>query len=100
MAYIMNIATIWGDVMANIYRTAQAPNPASNYARQAFYDTTSRQLRAWNDSLPSCYTFSRENLDRAASNNEMGMYVTMHTVYHTTAMKLNRYMHLSTLQLE
>lgn len=98
MAYIINVATIWGDVMANIYRTAQAPNPASNYARQAFYDTTSRRLRAWNDSLPACYTFSRENLDRAASNNKMGMFVTMHTVYHTTTMKLNRYIHLSTLQ--
>ncbi|KAL2062724.1 hypothetical protein VTL71DRAFT_5796 [Oculimacula yallundae] len=92
MAYLINITTIWGDVMANIYRTSQRPSQSkarSNFA--TFYDNATLRLRIWNDSLPACYTFSPENLSRAASDGKLGTFMMMHTVYHTTAMKLNRY---------
>lgn len=98
MAYLISIATIWGDVMANIYRTSQRPNSsASRTAFSASYENATRRLRLWVDSLPSCYTFTTENLARAADDGKLGTFMTMHTTYHTTAMKLNRYIQQYTL---
>lgn len=98
MAYLINICTIWGEVMANIYRTAQRPIPlTSNSAFTAFYENATQRLHAWKNSLPTCYQFSAESLARAADTGKLGAYITMHTVYHTTAMKLNRYIQHSTL---
>ena len=98
MAYLINICTIWGEVMANIYRTTQRPVPlTSNSTFTSFYESTTQRLRAWKDSLPPCYQFSAESLARAADIGKLGTYITMHTLYHTAAMKLNRYMQHSTL---
>ena len=97
LAYLINIATIWGDVMANIYRTSQRPASMANANFAAFYETMTRRLRVWNDSLPSCYTFTSMNLRRASDAGKLGTFMTMHTVYHITAMKLNRYIAQSTL---
>ncbi|KAH7323959.1 fungal-specific transcription factor domain-containing protein [Rhexocercosporidium sp. MPI-PUGE-AT-0058] len=92
MAYLINITTIWGDVMANIYRTSHRPNPSNSRSNfPAFYDNATLRLRSWNDALPACYVFSAENLARAANGGKLGTFMMMHTVYHTTAMKLNRY---------
>jgi hypothetical protein len=97
-AYLINISSIWGDVMAQIYRSSQRPIPAtSNSAFATFYESINQRLRAWNDSLPSYYTFSAENLLRAARSGKLGTFMTMHAVYHTTAMKLNRYIQHSVL---
>ncbi|XMA09752.1 hypothetical protein WAI453_002543 [Rhynchosporium graminicola] len=92
MAYLINITTIWGDVMANIYRTSQRPSPSTSNSNFAtFYDNATLRLRIWNDALPASYAFSPENLARAARGGKLGTFMMMHTVYHTTAMKLNRY---------
>lgn len=98
MAYLINITTIWGDVMTQIYRTSKRPvslAQTSNFIR--FYDNATQRLRAWVESLPSFYTFSKANLARAASTNKLSTFVTMHMCYHTTFMKLNRYVQQSTL---
>ena len=98
MAYLVNISSIWGDVMAQIYRSTQRPTPAtSNSAFAAFYGSVNQRLAAWTESLPNCYTFSAENLLRAARSGKLGTFIMMHTVYHTTAMKLNRYIQHSIL---
>jgi hypothetical protein len=98
MAYLINISSIWGDVMAQIYRSSQRPaQMTSTSSFTAFYDSINKRLRAWDQSLPSCYTFSPENLLREARSGKLGTFITMHTVYHTTAMKLNRYIKHSTL---
>jgi len=85
--------------MANIYRGSQRPVPYTpNYAfMAAFLERTSQRLQEWKDSLPQCYQFSAESLRRAADSGKLGTYMTMHTVYHTTAMKLNRYIQKSAL---
>lgn len=98
MAYLISIATIWGDVMANIYRTSQRPNSsASRTAFSASYENATRRLRQWVDTLPNCFTFTAENLARASSSGKLGTFMMMHTTYHTTAMKLNRYIQQYTL---
>ena len=98
MAYLINISTIWGDIMENIYRTTQRPVPAtSDSAFTAFYKNASKRLHAWKDSLPNCYQFSPESLNRAAEGGKLGTYITMHAVYYASSMKLNRYMRHSIL---
>lgn len=97
LAYLINVATIWGDIMANIYRSSQRQNGCTSNSFPTFYEETSRRLRIWHESLPSCYTFSPENLKRAADDGKIGVFMTMHTVYHTTSMKLNRYVRVASL---
>jgi hypothetical protein len=97
MAHWINITTIWGDVMANIYRSSQRPTPlASNSAFIAFYDRASYRLQQWKDSLPQCYQFSTDNLQREALSGDLSTYMLLHTIYHTTIMKMNRYVQKST----
>jgi len=98
LAYLINISTIWGDVTANIYRTSQRPVSSNfNSAFTTFYESTTHRLTSWVNSLPSNYTFSTENLRRATETGKLGTFMTMHTVYHGTVMKLNRYIQKSAL---
>ena len=97
MAYLINVSTIWGDVMANIYRTSQRSEPSNNATFKLFYDQSQLRLHQWKDSLPQCYQFSAENMKSALDSGILGIYMTMHTVYHTASMKLNRYIQRSIL---
>ena len=97
MAYLINIASIWGDVMANIYRNSQRPEAFNSSKFGDFYVTTTARLATWKQSLPQCYMFSTETLARAADSGNLGTYMAMHTVYHSTMMELNRYVLPSSL---
>ena len=98
MAYLINISTIWGDVVANIYRTSQRCSPvAPNPPFISFYEDIMQRLHDWKSSLPQSYQFSASNLEYAAETGRTGIYMTMHSLYHNTAMKLNRYIQKSTL---
>lgn len=97
ISYMINITTIYGDVMANIYRNSQqSPLSLSTSTFVAFYDKTSYRLRQWKDSLPSRYQFSAHNVQNSMQSGNLGMFMSMHTIYHTAAMKLNRYIQRST----
>jgi len=83
--------------MANVYRSSQRPSTSVSNSFSTFYEKASRRLQVWNDSLPSCYAFSTENMKRAADNGKIGIFMTIHAVYHATMMKLCRYTWQSTL---
>lgn len=92
LASLVDITTIWGDVMAYQYRMAQRrTQPSSSTEFVAFYDETSRRLREWSDTLPLTFVFSSENLKKATTSGKLGIFIVMHTVYQATAMRLNRY---------
>jgi hypothetical protein len=98
LAYLIIATSIWGDVMANIYRTSQSRTaPANSSAFMAFYDKTTQRLRDWKDSLPEHYTFSTENLKREEEKAKLGTFIGMHSIYHTAYMKLNSYVPRSML---
>ncbi|OWP05343.1 transcription factor Cys [Marssonina coronariae] len=98
MAYLINVSTIWGDIMANAYRASQRPTLTTSRANfDAFYENATNRLRVWNESLPRCYIFSAENMSRAAHSGKLGIFMTMHAVYRVAAMKLNRYIQRFTL---
>ncbi|KAM3074811.1 hypothetical protein ACMFMG_008225 [Clarireedia jacksonii] len=91
LAYLINIMTIWGDVMSSIYRSSQRLQPSNSSKFADYYQSTTGRLLAWRNSLPHCYAFSPENLAKEADSGRLGTFVTMHAVYHTTMMKLNRH---------
>ncbi|KAG9245430.1 fungal-specific transcription factor domain-containing protein [Calycina marina] len=99
MAYLINISTIWGDVVANIYRTAERCSSTSYvpFAFATFYENAMQRLHDWKSSLPSCHQFSESSLQQATEEGTLGTFMTMHCIYHNTAMKLNRYILKSTL---
>jgi hypothetical protein len=92
LASAVDVATIWGEVMAYQYRMIQRRTPLTSSAEfVAFYDEMSRRLREWNDSLLPAFVFSPENLQKATTSGRLGTFIAMHTIYQATAMKLNRY---------
>lgn len=98
MAYLINISTIWGHVMANIYRNARRPVPLTNNKEFAvFYEIMTNRLLEWQSTLPDHLTFTPENLSKATDDGKIPTYIMLHSVYHTTTIKLNRYIQRSTL---
>lgn len=92
MAYLINIVSIWGDVMATIYRTINRPETHTPAQSSAFHAHSMARLQSWRDSLPEVLQYSVERMDGSSHYKILGTWVTMHAVYHTTQMKLNRYM--------
>lgn len=82
--------------MVNIYRTSQRGTQSghNDNLKQA-YDRDMQRLDDWRSSLPTRFQFSNQNLDTATENGEQGVYLTIHSLYHTSAMNLNRYAHKS-----
>ena len=92
LASVIDVTSIWGDLMAHHYRTLQRRTPLSSSSEfVAFYDETSRRLREWKDSLLPSFVFSAENMKNAATSGRLGTFIAMHAVYQATAMKLNRF---------
>jgi hypothetical protein len=114
MAYLVNITSIWGDVMANVYRSSQRPssfnsptdspgNSRSTNEFLSFYKNITTRLESWHASLPPSLVASQDNLSNASKHGILGTFLTIHSLYHTTHMKLNRYVNpglLSNAQLQ
>jgi len=98
MGYVIQVVTILADVMSSIFRSSQRPSSTkSNAAFNVFHARATQRLTEWRASLPTIYQCSVENLGRAIDGGELWTYITLHTVYHTAAMKVNRYIQKSTL---
>ena len=103
MAYLCNICSIWGDVRANIYRSSQASASVNSEPFSAFYANINMRLDAWRASLPENLKFNAQNLDSKLNMGISGSFMTMHSIYHVTHAKLNRYLKhdsVSSYQLE
>ncbi|KAF7880613.1 uncharacterized protein EAF02_007459 [Botrytis sinoallii] len=91
MAYVINVATIWGDVMSNIYSNSQRPQPIRSSDFNEFYRSTMDRLSSWKSTLPNRFAIPAESMGRMSDGGELGTFITMHALYHTTFMKLHRY---------
>lgn len=91
MAYLIMITSIWGDIMANIYRTSHRPSD-TEYGTQftSFYSDATSRLESWHSSLPGFLSYSPDNLIKAASSGILNIFITLHTLYHGAQMRLNR----------
>ena len=91
MAYLVQIASIWGEVLARAYRSRYQPASAWGASFEKFYQQTIERLEAWQQSLGAHLTSSMGNIDNASQSGHLGTYGALHTLYHCTMMKLNRY---------
>lgn len=97
MAYYAQISSIWGDVLANIYRSTQQSVERYSADHEAFHITTHQRLLAWKASLPAYLSYSKFNTNTSISNGYVGTFISLHTIYHATIMKLSRDIRHTTL---
>lgn len=98
MAYYAQISSIWGDVLANIYRSPHQSIQRYSADHEAFHITTHQRLSSWKASLPDYLSYSAFNAKASINNGYVGTFISLHTIYHATIIKLNRhirYAHLS-----
>jgi hypothetical protein len=91
MAYLVQIASIWGEVLARAHRSRYQPASAWGAPFEEFYEQTIERLEAWERSLGDHLKCSEGNIDKAGQSGHLGTYGALHTLYHCTMMKLNRH---------
>ncbi|MCJ1370054.1 hypothetical protein MMC20_001266, partial [Loxospora ochrophaea] len=91
IAYMVQISTIWSDVLAHIYRSSHQSPEVYLASYEAFYSNICNRLSGWASSLPSNLRFNRFNLESNVDNGHIGTFVSIHAFYHITFMKLNRH---------
>lgn len=98
MAYYAQISSIWGEVLANIYRSPHQSFQRYSADHEAFHITTHQRLASWKASLPDYLSYSAFNAKASINNGYVGTFISLHTIYHSTIIKLNRHIrhaHLS-----
>lgn len=91
MGYHAQASSLWGEVLANIYRSSHRREHDYAEKYEEFYARLNHQLDRWMASLPPELTNSRENTDRSIREGYIGTYIGLHTLYHASLMKLNRH---------
>lgn len=102
MAYYVQISSIWGDVLANIYRSPHQSIHRYSADHEAFHITTHQRLASWKASLPDYLSYSPLNAKASVNHGYVGTFISLHTIYHATIIKLNRHVrhaHLSAASL-
>ncbi|RFU25833.1 hypothetical protein B7463_g10501, partial [Scytalidium lignicola] len=102
MAYMVQLCSIWGDIMARIYRASQlAPisatdrldshHPRTSSSSREFYETTTERLDSWQHSLPPELICSSENFTKAVDRGRIGLYTMIHAMFFISHMRLHRF---------
>ncbi|KAF1918871.1 hypothetical protein BDU57DRAFT_122308 [Ampelomyces quisqualis] len=97
MAYLCLISALWGEVLTFTGRAAR--RPLSSYERQyeAFYANMYEKLDAWYAMLPSHLHFNLANLENSMIEGNTGNFISLHALYHTTIIRLNRHIRVNAL---
>lgn len=87
MAYHIQLLSLWGDIMTQIYRSKHRPETSfSEY--EDFYVKMDRRLTTWYTSLPRNILGNSSNL---LQDGSLGAIASTHSLYHVAHMMLNRY---------
>ncbi|OHE90219.1 fungal specific transcription factor [Colletotrichum orchidophilum] len=92
-AYPIQVVTIWADVMASVYRTAQGL--PSDGQPVVFVESSILRLISWRESLPGQLAYSSGNMDLAAQDGTLGTFLTIHLLYHHGLVKAHRHSNCS-----
>ncbi|MCJ1473635.1 hypothetical protein MMC13_002286 [Lambiella insularis] len=90
MAYLIQISTIWSDMLATIYRSKHQSPKAYLVGYAQLYDDTNLRLDSWLSSLPSSLQLTAKNASSSVIRGYADTFITIHSLYHTTGMTLNR----------
>lgn len=97
MAYLVQIASIWGEVLVRAHRWRYRFRATWGVSFEKFYQQTIKRLEAWERSLSADLRYSPGNIDKAGQSGYLGSYAALHTLYHCTIMKLNRHARYDTM---
>ncbi|MCJ1407477.1 hypothetical protein MMC19_001548 [Ptychographa xylographoides] len=90
MAYLITLATIWNDMLAEAYRLKHQASEDYAEAYERRYQKTYSRLESWQRELPPRYRLNVENTIVSVHDGNASMFSSMHCLYHTTGMILNR----------
>lgn len=96
-AYLVQLSSIWTDVLAHIHRSPHLSDTTYRISSGTFHMTTTNRLSAFISSLPPHLSYNPFNTSAHLANNLLPIYITVHALYHYTHLILNRYSRLSLL---
>ncbi|KAF2021397.1 hypothetical protein BU24DRAFT_430092 [Aaosphaeria arxii CBS 175.79] len=100
MAYLTLISAIWGDVLTFTSRAVRRPDNGYERLYESFYSTTYERLETWQGILPANLRYSAQNLDSSIVEGYAGTFISLHALYHTTIIRLNRHVRLWALSTD
>jgi hypothetical protein len=100
MAYLTLISVIWGDVLTFTGRAIHRPESGYEQPYDTFYTQTYERLERWNAMLPENLHYSPHNLDNSIIEGFAGTFLSLHALYTSTIIRLNRYVRVRALSHE
>ena len=102
MAHLINISCIWHDTLAFIYRSVHnyQQSASATVRYETHHKSIMTRLHDWNASLPNHLTWSQSNLHTSIRLGYVGTFLSIHSLYHCSAMKLNRHLRWEILSPE
>ena len=92
MAHLVEISTIWGDVSTYIYRHSRnTATEEDSLNFESHYRSILKRLSTWQESLPKDLINTPANLSLTTQHHTLSTLLSLHTLYHTTLMRLNRH---------
>ncbi|KAL4977099.1 hypothetical protein BDW66DRAFT_166034 [Aspergillus desertorum] len=91
MALLIDVISILGDVSDHVFRLSLIPAGSYNQLFEDFYTTIVRRSDQWLSRLPNHLTFTAVNLERSIQARNVDPFISIHLLYHTALLKLNRY---------
>lgn len=90
MAYLCLISALWGDVLTFTGRAGRRPDTGYEQHYEPFYTKTYERLEGWHAMLPANLRYSQQNLENSIAEGNVGTFMSLHALYHATAIRLNR----------
>jgi hypothetical protein len=100
MAYLTLISAIWGEVLTFTSRAVHRPDAGYERLYETFYAKTYERLDAWHNMLPNNLQYNPQNLDKSIVEGYAGTFISLHALYHTTVIRLNRHIRIHALPIE
>lgn len=100
MAYLTLISAIWGEVLTFTSRAVHRPDAGYERLYETFYAQTYERLDAWHNMLPANLQYTPQNLDNSIIEGYAGTFISLHALYHTTVIRLNRHVRIRALPIE
>jgi hypothetical protein len=100
MAYLTLISAIWGDVLTFTSRSVHRPDVGYERIYETFYAKTYERLDTWLVMLPPNLHYTAPNLDTSIIEGFSGTFISLHALYHTTIIRLNRHVRVRALPVD
>ncbi|KAF2871270.1 hypothetical protein BDV95DRAFT_495057 [Massariosphaeria phaeospora] len=100
MAYLTLISAIWGEVLTFTSRAVHRPEHGYERLYEAFYAKTYERLETWHAMLPANLRYSPQNLDTSIIDGFAGSFISLHALYYTAVIRLNRHVRIHLLSTD